>query len=170
VTLQPTLHGFNSDSTTVPAYCCSKTMSESIQVLAWTTNRSPWRRVNFSVRDSEGRRVLSYGSFFNSFLVYTTLTLPGGVAEKDHVGTTCVPTTVCRFFHAINASTTVLPNIWPFQFFFLDATSIRVGEAKPRIRVARSFHCLGLGLGSRWVLRRCLWRRSNDRHIDHRRR
>jgi hypothetical protein len=39
-------------------------------------------------------------------------------------------------------------------YIFLDATSIRPGVAKPRIRVARSFRCLRLRPGSHWVVLR----------------
>lgn len=136
-----------------PAYCRSKTVSPKNSRRLLPT-RSPWSRVILL----EGAVLCEGGSSHYELevslqpppsLIHTTLTLPGGVAEKGHVGMACVPT-VCRVFlrhQCINNGTSVYC-IW--------MTSIHVGVGKLQIRVARSFHCLrsGPSPGSRRIFRR----------------
>jgi hypothetical protein len=104
--------------------------------------------------------------------LHTALTQPGGVAEKSPVGTTCVPK-VCLVFALYYSSSICLPAI---SYFFPDPAFIRVGVVKPRTRVARSFHYRGFGPSRQGHVGYCgacgaaPVKRTEDRHIDHRRR
>ena len=143
-----------------PAYCRSKTVSPKNSRRLLPT-RSPWSRVILL----EGAVLCEGGSSHYELevslqlppsLIHTTLTLPGGVAEKGHVGMACVPT-VCRVFlrHQCINNGTFVYCIWP-KYFFFDMTSIRVGVGKLHFRVARSCLRSGPSPGSRRIFREVL--------------